>query len=1037
MNIAGFAVKRPVLTIMCSLLTLLMGLVSLSRLPIDLFPDMTRPIITISTDYDNAGPEDVEESVTMKVEEAVSAVEGVKKVTSISREENSRVYVEFEWGTNLDEATNDIRDRLDRIIKNLPDGFDRPTIRKYNTDNIPILFLGIESNMDMLKTTKMLEDQVVYRFERLPGVGEFSLHGERVRQIQVNLNYNKIMALKLDIKDIEQKISQNNLNYSAGTIDDGSFEVNMRTFGQFNYLEELGKTAVATTPDGDVVRLDQIAEIKDTNEKVSRIAYLNGKPGLVAIVRKRSGYNTVAVANEVMEEVKRVNRDFPQVHIISIVNNATFIENAISNVSATALQGVWLAVLILLLFLRNIRSTLIIAVSIPLSIIGTFALIYFAKYTLNMMTIGGLALGIGMLVDNSIVVLENITRHRDRGESGPAAAIDGTQEVTAPVIASTLTTLAVFLPLVFMRGMAGILFQEFSSVVAFSLLCSLVVAVTVVPMIAARVVKPSRGRKGFSGRLFTASGRMLDGLDLGYKHLIDIVLNHRLVTGLIVLALLGAVLFLAKFVGTELMPVTDEGRIRVSVELAEGTRLANTNEFMRTVEAIVQKNVPESRTNLTLAGEGSTHIGTIRMTLVDIKRRSRSSEEIAAALRKALTGLPGARIRVRAEASRISGGGAGGEESIQIKIRGHEIDTAYNICHQIEDALADIPGVTDTRVNQDKGAPEDKVILDREKLNSVKVSVDAIAKTLRTIVAGVVSCKFRQGGDESDILIKIKDADRMKPEDVLDQIVLNRDGKPIVLRNLVSVQRGRAPTQINRENRERTMTVLVNIGDRPLGDVVNDIRRKIDAAIVMPPGFSYYISGDYEEQAESFRELLFSLIMAILLVYMVMASQFESFLHPLVVMFSVPLSIIGVVLLLLLTGTTFNMQSFIGCIMLAGIVVNNAILLVDQTNQNREKRHLNIRDALEEAGRSRLRPILMTTLTTVLGLLPMSLGLGSGGETQAPLARAVIGGLTSSTLITLLIIPVVYSLLESLISFLKQRLKRWFSGDSEAVAEQS
>ena len=1028
MNFAAFAVKRPVSTIMCSLLVLLMGFVSLSRLPIDLFPDMTKPVITISTNYDDAGPEDVEETITMKVEEAVSAVEGVKKITSVSREERSGVYVEFEWGVDLDEVTNDIRDRLDRIVRSLPDGVDRPSIRKFNTDNIPILFLGIESNMDMLKTTKMIEDQISYRFERLPGVGEFSLHGERVRQIQVNLDYDKIMALKLDIKDINQKIIDSNLNYSAGNVDDGSFEINMRTSGQFSHLGELGQTAIATKPDGSIIRLDQVAEIKDTKEKKSRIAYINGKPGLVAIVRKRSGYNTVAVANAVIEEIKNVNHEFPQIKIIQIVNTASYIENAINNVSMTALQGVWLAVLILLFFLRNIRSTLIISVSIPLSIIGTFALIFFAGFSLNMMTIGGLALGIGMLVDNSIVVLENITRHRDHGMNGSSAAIEGTHEVTAAIIASTLTTLVVFLPLVFMRGMAGILFKEFSSVVAFSLLCSLVVAITVVPMIASRVVKPSQAGKGLSGKLFTMSGKMLDALDLAYKHLIDIVLNHRIMTCLIVGAVLGGTLFLVKYVGTELMPTTDEGRIRVSVELAEGTRLENTKEYMNIVNTIVTKAVPETKTSLMLAGDGNSHKGTVRMTLVDLKKRSRSSEEIATSLRKLLSKLPGAKIRIRVEGSRITGGGAGGEESIQIKVRGHEIDTAYNICRQIEDALEDVPGIADTRVNQDKGAPEDKIVLDREKINSVKVSVNSIAKTLRTIVAGVVSCKFREGGDETDILIKIKDADRMNPSDILDQIVLNRDGKPIVLRNLVSIKRGRAPTQINRENRERTMTVLVNIGNRPLGDIVNDVRKKIDECVVMPPGFSYYISGDYEEQQESFYELIFSLVMAILLVYMVMASQFESFLHPLVVMFSVPLSIIGVVLMLLFTDTTFNMQSFIGCIMLAGIVVNNAILLVDQTNQNREKNNLSIRDALEEAGRTRLRPILMTTLTTILGLTPMALGLGSGGETQAPLARAVIGGLSSSTLITLLIIPVVYSLMESFVAFIKRKIKKWLPG---------
>jgi HAE1 family hydrophobic/amphiphilic exporter-1 len=1017
MKVARFTVKRPVLTIMCAFIALILGAVSLSRLPVDLFPDMTKPMISIRAYYDNAGPKEVEETVTRKIEDAVSAVEGVKKLTSLSREERSDVYVEFEWGTDIDVATNDIRDRLDRTIKSLPDEVERPTIRKFKTDNIPVLFLGIATNMDLLKATKMIEDQVQYRFERLPGVGEFAVWGGKNRQIQVNLDRDKVMALKLNIKNIENKIKQSNLNYSAGTIDDGHFEVNLRTPGEFVNLDELRKTAIATTDDGRVIRLEQIAEVKDTFEKKSRITYINGRPGLMAIVRKRSGYNTVDVANSVLKEIDRVNRDFSQIYITPIVNSAEFIEKSIENVSNTAMQGGLLAILVLLFFLRNIRSTLVIAISIPLSIITTFAVIYFSGYTLNLVTLGGLALGIGMLVDNSIVVLENITRYRDKGQSGHDAAITGTEEVASAITASTLTTLAVFLPLVFMRGMAGLMFREFSAVVAFSLLCSLFVAVTVVPMIAARVVKPSfsgfHNRKSLSARLFLFSGNMLNRLDTAYKNIIDIALNNRFITCLIVIVLLGGAAVLAKFVGTELMPTTDEGRIRVDIELAEGTSLDNTDKYMQIPAAIVKKSVPEMKNSIVYAGDKATHKGTIRIVVSDRSERKRTSEQIAKALRTALSGLPGAKIRVRVEANRITGGGSGDDESIQIKVRGHDIDTAYNICRQIEEVVSSIPGVTDVRLNQDKGGPEDEIVIDRAKADSFNVAVEDIALNLRKIVAGDNAGQYRENGDQSDILVKIKDADKSSPGEILDQTVFSREGKPVILRNLVSIRRGRAPTQVRREDRERTITVMVNIGDRPLGDVVKDVREKLKNSIVMPPSFSAYIAGDYEEQEEAFKELILSLVLAVLLVYMVMAAQFESLVHPLVVMFSMPLSLIGVVLALMLSDTTFNMQSFIGCIMLAGIVVNNAILLVDQTNQNREIHNMDVRTALEEAGRSRLRPILMTTLTTVLGLLPMALGFGEGGETQAPLARTVIGGLTSSTLITLIIVPVVYSIFES------------------------
>ena len=682
-----------------------------------------------------------------------------------------------------------------------------------------------------------------------------------------------------------------------------------------------------------------------------------------------------------------------------------------------------LAIIVLFLFLRNFGSTIVIGISIPMSIIATFALIYFCGYNLNIMTLGGLALGVGMLVDNSIVVLENITRLRDNGMPPDEAAIKGTSEVAIAITASTLTTLAVFLPLLFMEGMAGVMFKQFSSVVTFSLTCSLFTAITLVPMMAAKCLSSSFSVDDPNlsplKRVLASTEYFQRWLERLYGGALDVVLRRRWLFIAALVLLVASVVPLVWSIGTELMPKADEGEVRVFLEMEVGTSPEVVNEMVKSTEDVIREVCGDDMNGwVTFAGASSWrasggHKANYNIRLKPRTRRERSDQQIAEELDKRFKGWPGTVFRVRAGQglfSRMMGAGSG--EGVAVEIRGYDFDVAAALAAQVSRAMESVKGITDVKLSRDLGVPEDRLYIDRDKANDLGVPVRQVAEALRTILAGSEAGEFREDGDEYTILVKVKDADLLTLDQILDLSMRNDKGELIVLRNLIDYDRVMGPVNIERKNQERVLTVGGNILNRDLGSVVADIQEKL-TEIPMPPSFSLLFSGDYEDQQESFRELMFAFVLALVLVYMVMACQFESLRDPLVVMFSVPLAGFGVILALYLTKTTFNMQSFIGCIMLAGIVVNNAILLVDTANLLRRE-GLPLDRAIREAGTRRLRPILMTTLTTVLGLLPLALGFGDGGETQAPMARAVIGGLSSSTFITLFFIPAVYSVAESL-----------------------
>ena len=715
-----------------------------------------------------------------------------------------------------------------------------------------------------------------------------------------------------------------------------------------------------------------------------------------------------------------VNELFPQVHVVPVINQGNFIERSISNVFISVLYGGGLSIIVLLLFLRNIRSTIIIALAIPISVIATFSLVYFGGYTLNLMTLGGLALGVGMMVDGSVVVLENIfRRHEEEGEDVGVASVEGAGEVGKAIVASTLTTLVVFLPLVFVRGVSGILFKELALVVMFALTCALLVALSLVPMLASKLLKGYEERAARHGPLVKGmldrSEAMLKDLDTAYRNLLRLALRHRLVTVALAIALLGASLFLVPLIGTEFLPPSDEGEVRVTAEMEVGTRLDLLNRQMLKVEKIVRDAVPEAVASVVRVGSsgwrgGGGSTGRMRLSLTPAGERDRSNTEIAADLRRRLAGaIAGMKIRTRAPQGQfILQRILGGDEGLTVEIRGYELDTLELLARQAADAMADVPGIIDVDITREAGAPQQDIRVDRAKLADLGLTVRDVTEALETALAGSRAGDYRAEGHSYRILVKLKDAERRSLDEILGLTLATESGEAVALRNVVRTESSRGPTVIERKDQQRFVAVTADVVDRDIGSAATEVQAKLNR-IVRPTGYDLTVAGNFEEQQESFRDLLLSLGLALLFVYMVLACQYESLRNPIVVMASVPFAAIGVLVTLFVTRTTLNIQSYIGCIMLGGIVVNNAILLVDQASRLTAK-GMDPMEAAAEAGRRRLRPILMTTLTTVLALMPLAVGIGEGADAQAPLARAVVGGLAGSALITLVLIPVVFTL---------------------------
>jgi HAE1 family hydrophobic/amphiphilic exporter-1 len=997
--------------------------ISLTRLPVDLMPDVSFPSLTVRVGYAGVGPVEIEELIVRPLEQSLAAVPGLEQVNSTASEGSGTVRLNFVWGTDLNEAADEVRTRVDRVRGRLPEDADPPTIFKFDSNSQPIIGIGVEGDFDRVTLREMAEIDLVPRLERVEGVASVTVDGGLRRQIRVELSREKITALDLPVDRIIQTIRTENQNVPLGEVNEGDTTFLLRSSSQFDSIDSLRNLIVFTR--GSVpVYLRDVAEVRDTTEDFRSFTRINGKPGVRMRVTKQSGKNTVAIADDVKAEIERINREVQGLQLTVLEDQSKFIQQSISAVGEAALLGGILVIIVIFAFLRNLRSTFIICTSIPISIVGTFALLYFAGFTLNTMTFGGLALGVGMIVDASIVVLENTFRHMEMGKPRMQAAIEGAEEVWSAILASTLTHVAVFVPLLFLTGVSSILFTQLAIVVIFSLSMSLFVAVTIVPVLCSRLLvlpTPVAERSGLTGRMFTASERALDGLDNFYRNVLHRALQHRPTILGGATALTVAAILILPTIPAELMPATDEGEVSVNARLAVGSRIERSEAVVLQLEQLIEEHVPEATTVVSSAGGGGFMGGgggsaSLTLKLLPKDQRTRSSEQIATDLRRVLVGLPGVTITTRASGGNQSLnrvlGNLNSDSRLSVEVRGFSLEDSNRVQQDVLQVLQSTEGVANPQIGRQEGRPELSIRVDRPKAALLGLSVTNVANAIRTNMAGTQAAVYRERGKEFPIIVRLREEDRARTEAVSDVLISTPSGLVLPAKNLLTVDTSRGPTQIDRKNQERISRVNGELeAGVPLGQAVKAVQAKLDD-LNIPQDFTVGFGAEVEAQAQAFSQLQILLLLAVLLVYAVMASQYESLRDPFIVMFAVPVAIIGVVAALKLTSTPFSLQAYIGVIMLAGIVVSNAILLVDYTNILRRRDGKPLREAVEEAGRTRLRPILMTTLTTVLGLLPMSLGIGEGAEIQAPLARVVIGGLTASTLVTLVLVPTVYTLFE-------------------------
>ena len=1025
MSIPRIAIERPVTMFMISMVIILLGGISLTRLPVDLMPDTQVPTITVRVNYTGVGPLEMEELITRPIEQAVSAVAGLERVDSTSSEGSANVRLNFAWGTDLSEAADEVRTRLDRVRGRMPEDADPPTVFKFDSNAMPIMGIGVQGDFDPVTLREIAQNDLSPRLERVAGVAAVTINGGLRRQIHVDLSREKISALNLAPDRVVQILRTENQNLPLGEVNDADRTLLLRSPGQFKNLDEI-KNIVVTTREGVPVYLRDIAEVTDATEDRRSFMRIDGINGIRMQVTKQSGTNTIQVADGVKKEVDKINAEIQGMKLQLLDDQSRFIRRAIGSVQEHAFLGGLLVIAIIYLFLRDLKSTAIICTSIPVSVIGTFALLYFGGYTLNTLTFGGLALGIGMIVDAAIVVLENTYRHLEMGKDRITAAIDGSEEVWSAILASTLTHIAVFVPMLFLTGVSSIMFGQLAAVVSFSLAMSLLVAVTIVPVLCSRLLDPPHVIHGKTG-VMAGFNRMIDGwlnsVDEFYARMLHLALQHRPTVFATGFALFAVALLLMGRIGFEFQPQTDEGEITVDAELGMGTRIEKTEAVLIGLEQKIKELVPEATMLITQAngggggggfGGGQTNRGNVNVRLVPRDERKRTNDQIAVQLRRELSGIPGVIVRARP-----SGGqqnmmrGMGGNSSdgrLSIEILGHDLVTSTQIAQDLKTLLESTPGIADARLQQQEGRPELSVRVDRDKAALLGLTVTGVANTIRTNVAGTQAAMFRDAGNEYPIVVRLRQSDREEVSEVGDVLLSATGGQVLPAKNVMVIDRGTGPTSIERKNQERVQRVNAET-ETTLSEAVAAVQARMPE-IRVPKDFAVGFGSEVEEQAKSFRELQMVLILAIVLVYTVMASQYESLRDPFIIIFSIPLAAIGVVAALMLTRTPFSMQAYIGVIMLAGIVVSNAILLVDYTNTLRHRDKMELRAAIELAGRTRLRPILMTSLCTGLGLVPMAIGIGEGAELQAPLARVVIGGLLTSTMITLVFVPAMYTLFE-------------------------
>lgn len=1035
MNPARFSIHRPVLVAMCVLGVLVLGTVALTQLPIDLMPDITFPVVAVITSYPGASPAQVEEFVTKPIEEAAAIVEDLESIRSISQQDLSVVIIEFDWGKDMNWAAFDTREKVDPVIGRLPEDVQRPLIMKLDPQTLmPVMTLNVTGISDMERLRELAEDVIKPELEKLGGVAAANIYGGLQREIHVEVNWEKLAARSVSVAQVEAALQRENLNIPAGFTTEGRREYTIRVIGEFDLVDQIGDVIVATR-EGQPIHIRDVADISDAHQEVRSYARLNGQPAVGISLQKESGANTVAVSDAVREELERLPARLPEGVEVSITSEqAEFIRASLENLYSVGIEGAVLAMIIIFLFLATFRGTIIAALSIPLSALVTFVFMFFGDLTLNIITMGGLVLAIGRIVDDSVVVLENIHRHIEGGEPVLDAAINGTEELWAAIAAITITTMVMFFPLMFVGGMISVLFSPMALVVMLGLLASLIVSVTIVPLLSERMFsrrahdrleRTHGGLFGPMNRALAAWSAAFDRVAQWYRRAIGWSLNHR---GLVVL--IAAVVFiisvaLVPLVGMEFFPNVEQDELYVVMETPPGSSVEYTNARAYEVEEILAGVEEKQHYAVSLGqsegggmfGGGGTSTASFTLKVVPRDERERAVTEIESRLREQFAGLPGVDVRFQQR-------GAGGMGSdLEVMIFGEDLDRLAAFGNDALRKMQQIPGLTDIELNWEASNPEYHVYIDRDEAGRLGLTVSDIGRSLQTQVRGTEQLtKFRTGDDEFDIKVRAREEDRDWIERVRATRLITPAGDVVPLGAIATVERALGPTQINRDERERSITVSASTQDRPLTEIVADIDAEL-ARMQWPEGYRYEFGGSEEDRREAFGGLTTALVVGVLLIYMILAAQFESLVQPLIIMLAIPLEVIGVFGALLLTGTPLGIMAMLGILMLTGIVVSNSILLVQMVNLMRH-RGMELREALIEGGGVRLRPIVMTALATLLAMLPLALAARTGSEMWKPLGVAAIGGLTTSTFLTLFVIPVAYSLVESLAAWVNRHLGR-------------
>lgn len=1015
MSIYEGAVKKPIMTSLCFVAVVIFGLFSLSKLPVDLLPDIETNTIMVMTSYPGASASDIENNVSRPLENVLNTVSNLKHITSRSSENMSLLVLEFEYGYDIDVLTNDVRDKLDMISSGLPDDAETPIIFKFSTDMIPIIMLSVQAEESQAALYKILDDNVANPLARIPGVGSVSIAGAPKREIQVYCDPNKLEAYNLTVETISSIISAENRNIPGGNFDIGNETYALRVEGEFKDAREMENIVVGTN-NGATVYLRDVARVVDTVEERAQEAYTNGKRGAMIIVQKQSGANSVNIAKKVMENMPLLEKSLPSdVKLGVIFDTSENILLTIDSLTETVSYALLFVVIVVFLFLGRWRATLIISIVIPFSLISSFIYLAITGNTLNIISLSSLSIAIGMVVDDAIVVLENVTTHIERGSDPKQAAVHGTNEVAISVIASTLTMLAVFFPLTMITGMTGVLFRQLGWMMCTIMIVSTVAALSLTPMMCSQLLRLQKRQSKAFTTFYGPIQRSLDGLDKWYARMLNWAVRHRwiVVLGCVVFFVIS--MFCAKFISTEFFPVQDNGQITVNLELPIGTRKEVAQDVSSRLAKEWMEKYPEmlvcnfrvgqadSDNIFASMSDNGAHIVAFNIKLSNPGDRKRSMMVIGDGMRNDLLNYPEfSKTKVVVGGS----GGMGGQSTADFEIYGYDMAMTDTVAQRLKNELFSIKGVSEVNISRGDYQPEYQVDFDREKLALHGLNLSTAGNFLRNRINGAISSRYREDGDEYDIKVRYAPEFRTSIESLEDILIYNNKGEAVRVKDLGTVVERFTPPTIERKDRERVVTVSAVISDAALGDVVAAGKKLINN-MEIPAGINIQVAGTYEDQVESFEDLAVLAVLIVVLVFIVMAAQFESLTYPFIIMFSVPFAVSGVLMALFFTGSTLSVMSLLGGIMLIGIVVKNGIVLIDYIILCRERGQAVINSVIT-AGKSRLRPVLMTTCTTILGMIPMAIGTGQGSEMWRPMGISVIGGLTVSTILTLILVPVLY-----------------------------